>query len=117
MELLEQVQRRAMKMIRGLEHLPCSDRLRELRLFSLEKSPGGPYSSLQYLKGAYRKAKEGLFRRACRDRTRGNGFKLEEGGFRLEVRKKCFPVRGVRHWNRLPSKAVDAPSPEHSRPG
>jgi len=48
---------------------------------------------------------------------RGNGFKLEEGGFRLEVRKKCFPVRGVRHWNRLPSKAVDAPSPEHSRPG
>ena len=66
----------------------------------------------QYLKGAYKKAEEGLFIRACSDRTRGNGIKLEEGRFRLDIRKKFFTVRVVRHWNRLPSEVVDAPSLE-----
>ncbi|GAB0187702.1 mitochondrial enolase superfamily member 1 [Grus japonensis] len=98
----------ATKMIRGMEHLSYEDRLREFGLFSLEKRrlQGDLRAAFQNPEGAYKKAGEENVV------TGHNGFKLKEGRFKLDIRKKFSTVRVVRHWNRLPREAMDVPSLE-----
>jgi len=78
-----------------------------LGLFSLEKRKlqRELTAAFQHLKGAHRKGGENIFSRACCDRTRSNGFKLRKGRFRLDIRKKFFFTRVVKHWHRFPREA------------
>lgn len=76
MDLFEQVQRKATKMIGGLEHLTYEDRLRDLGSCSLEKRRCQEQFivAFQYLKGAYRNDEEGLLNRECSDGRGGDGL-------------------------------------------
>jgi len=72
-------------------------------LFFLQKKRlWADLADFQYLKGAYRKAEGGLLTRTWSDRTRGDGFKMKEGRFRLDRTKIFFSMRVVRPRNRFP---------------
>ena len=103
---LEHVQRKATEQVKGLEH-----KLRELGLFSLEEAQGRPYCTLQLPERMIQQSWGWPLLLGNTDRMSGNGIKLQQRRFRLDVRKN-FSKRVVRHWNRLSKEVVETPSPE-----
>jgi len=84
-ELLERVQRRTTRLVKGLENKCYKERLMELGLFRDEGAEGRLLYS--YLKGGCSEASVGLFSQITIDRTGGKGVKLHQGRFRLGIRK------------------------------
>ncbi|XP_059578763.1 RNA-directed DNA polymerase from mobile element jockey isoform X1 [Alligator mississippiensis] len=109
---LERVQRRATRMVKGLQAKPYEERLENLDLFSLCKRRlrGDLVAAYKFIMGAQKGIGEVLFTKAPPGVTRNNGHKLAESRFRLDIRKNSFTVRVAKVWNGLPREVVLSPT-------
>ena len=106
-ELLEQVQHRATKLIPEIAHLSYHERLKYLNLTTLElrRHRGDLIETFKILKGLESIPVNSLFELNT-SITRGNSLKLTKPRSRLNIRHNNFSQRVINGWNRLPEHVV-----------
>ena len=113
---IEDVQRRATKMLATIRDKPYPERLEILKLPTLEhrRNRGDMIDLYKYIHGIY-KADRPNFEIISDRTTRGNSLRIKKQYCRLEVRSGTFSQRVINMWNDLPESVVKAPSMTKSR--
>jgi len=112
-EVLEHVQRRATKLVKGLQNKSYKGGWGNWGCLAWRS--GDLIALSNYLQGGCSEAGVGLFSQVTGNSTRGNGLKLHQGRFSLDISKNFLTERAVKHWNRLPSEVAESPSLEVSQ--
>ncbi len=110
-QALERIQRRATKLISVMGGgLSYEDRLRELKLFSLERRSlrGDLIQVFKFINNIIYPGAEYFFQFVGESKTRGHRFKLRKQRTRLLLRQHFFSQRVVDEWNGLPSEVMEA---------
>lgn len=108
---IESVQRRATRLVPGMEKLNYSERLRKLKLPSLayRRLRGDLIETFKIKKHIYDpRVTEGILNEAVTERTRGTSEKLFLKGFGCNLRKNAFSIRVVKSWNMIPQEVIDS---------
>ena len=112
LNLIESVQRRWTRNIRGMEHLNYFQRLKALDLYSVRGRllRHDMVKYWQIFHGCCAIVPEDMFVNTPLDTTRGHQYKVAHIRTELEIRKRFFNVRGISLWNSLPRHIVSANS-------
>jgi len=107
---IEKVQRRATKLVKDLRDLPYSERLKRLRLPSLQyrRQRGDMIQVYKFLTGKERVQADTFFERAENTTTRGHSLKLKIPLAKSRLRAQVFSTRVANNWNSLPEKVVSS---------
>ena len=110
MNCIEKVQRRATKLVSGIQHLTYGERLARCKLPSMKyrRKRGDMIQVYKIINGLDDLKKEEFWNFDVDNRTRGHSLKIRQRRFRLEVRRNVFGTRIIGEWNCLPQSVVNS---------
>ena len=109
LDLLEKVQRRASKLVKGLKHMPYPDRLKRLKMPTMkQRMQRGDLIEVYKIMTGKLCTKRDKFFTPSSNTMRGHDLKIEKKRVEHQARLRFFSQRVVNSWNKLPNEVVSA---------